>query len=105
MTDRSPLRTAFDRAERLVGEPLESAVATATFMDAVAGGVRLLRGVRQLRDAATAGVLHRFNLPAYSDIRTLTEDMRRLEARVRELSQPQDAAPTPRRPPVRRRRA
>ena len=88
-----------------MGEPLESAVATATFMDAVAGGVRLLRGVRQLRDAATASILHRFNLPAYSDVVALTEEMRRLEARVRELSQPQDAARGPRRPPVRRRRA
>ena len=88
-----------------MGEPLESAVATATFMDAVTGGVRLLRGLRHFREAATAGVLHRFNLPAYSDVVALTEELRRLEARVRELSQPQDPAPPPRRPPVRRRGA
>ena len=105
MTERSPLRTAFDRAERLVGEPLESAVATETFMDAVAGGVRLLRDVRRLREAASAGILHRFNLPAYSDIVALTEELRRLEARVRELSEPQDPGRSPRRPPARVRRA
>ena len=105
MTERSPLRTAFDRAERMVGEPLESAVATETFMDVVAGGVRLLKDVRRLRDAASAGVLHRFNLPAYSDIVALTEELRRLEARVRELPEPQDPGRSPRRSPARGRRA
>lgn len=105
MAERSALRVVFDRVERFVGEPLETAVATEVFMDVAARAVGIMATARHLRDAASAGVLHRFNLPAYSDMVALTEEIRRLEARVRDLSQPVHQAPPKPRSAAPRRRA
>ena len=54
MADRSTLRAVFDRVERIVGQPLERAVLTETFMDAIAGAVHAGATLQQVGDAVSS---------------------------------------------------
>ena len=93
-------RQAFDTAERTVGRPLETIVASPRYLDVALLG-RRIRGV-----AGTAvgipmtTVLHLLNLPARGDIRklsrqvaTLTNEVRQLSAEIDELRRPMPKRP------------
>ena len=95
MAQRSTLRTLFDRAERLIGQRLERAVLTETFMDLVAGTVQALGTAQEVGDAISTALLHRFNLPAHTDLVKLGADVRRLEASVKDLADALQREPRP----------
>lgn len=86
MARRSPLRNAFDRAERLVGEPLEAGVNTDLFLDLMAFAVRAGATLNAISEGLSAGMLHRFNLPSHSDVVELRNEVLRLETRLMELT-------------------
>lgn len=87
-------RQVFDRVERAVGAPLESAVASPRFGTVVSAWVQgqrtLDRAVRQRIDAQVAGVLHLLNVPTRDDVQRLSRQLAVLTAEVRALSLPAD---------------
>jgi hypothetical protein len=84
--ERSPLRQAFDIAERAVGSRLESGVQTDAFLDFVGVTTRLRAAWERRVEEMQAELLHRLNLPAHSDVVRLSDQLARLERRMRELS-------------------
>ena len=84
--ERSPLRQAFDLAERAVGSRLESGVQTDAFLDFVGVTTRLRAAWERRVEEMQAELLHRLNLPAHSDVVRLSDQLARLERRMRELS-------------------
>lgn len=100
--DSRPLwRQVFDKVEGGVAPPLERAVRSEQFADMVGALGRLRSTVERRTERASRRWLHRWNLPAGSDIRRLSEQVASLERRVRELNkrleetggQNQDARP------------
>jgi hypothetical protein len=93
MAAQKPLwRTVFDAAERRIGPAAEALVRTDTFADVVGAISRInhrnrLRTERFLRDG-----WHRLNLPAGSDVKRLSDQVVRLERRVRDLQDQLDAS-------------
>jgi hypothetical protein len=90
--DKPVWRTLFDAAERRIGPAAEQLVRTDTFADIVGAVSRInhrnrLRAQRALRDN-----WHRLNLPAGSDVKRLSEQVTKLERRVRDLQDQLDAA-------------
>ena len=92
-------RKLYDRAERAVGRPLESAVETPAFAAAlaVASQVRaeLVRRCSRLTGAVSSVFtrgLHMASLPAVGDIRHMHRDIVELDGQVRELSHRLDEA-------------
>lgn len=91
---RQPLlRRAFDRAERVIGKPLEDVVESSRFADVFLANKRLRRTARAVLDRPTGAFLHFVNIPARSDVRRvnrqlagLTEEVRSLSARVETLA-------------------
>src|SRR5918998_1605977 len=74
------------RLERAIGGPVEAAVHSETYFDAVAG---LNRGRRQLTDAVESVSrrgLHLLNLPAGTDIRRGREQLARMDRRLLQIS-------------------
>jgi hypothetical protein len=81
----SPLRKAFDSAERLIGRPLERVVSLPeasyvllALQRATITGTRRLEGVR-------VSAVHALSLPAHRDIRRLTAQVSRLQSSVEEI--------------------
>jgi hypothetical protein len=74
------------RLERAVGEPIESAVRSDAYFDAVT----VLNRVRSRLSGTAEGVsrrcLHLVNLPAGSDVRRLREQLSRVERRLDRLA-------------------
>jgi hypothetical protein len=74
------------RLERAIGGPVEAAVRSEAYFDAVA---ELNRGRRRLTDALE-GVskrgLHLLNLPAGTDIRRVREQLARMDRRLLQMS-------------------
>jgi hypothetical protein len=83
---RPDLRRAFDRAERLVGVPLESAVRTHEFADALVISFRVHRFLLRVCERQTRTLLHLVNLPARTDIERLNRQVGALRNEVRDLS-------------------
>lgn len=79
------LRRAFDRAERLVGGPLEDMTATREFADLLTGVIRLQGALYDAYERRGRAALHFLNLPALSDIRRLNRQVITLTREVREL--------------------
>jgi hypothetical protein len=74
------------RAERAVGRPIEAAVHSDVYFDAVA---ELSRGTRRVTDAVESVSkrgLHLLNLPAGTDIRRVREQLARMDRRLLEMS-------------------
>jgi hypothetical protein len=81
----------FDAAERRIGPAAEQLVRSDTFADVVGAVSRInhrnrLRAERLLRDS-----WHRLNLPAGSDVKRLSDQVTKLERRVRDLQDQLDA--------------
>jgi hypothetical protein len=72
------------RIERAVGEPLESALSSDKYFDSVAGANRLVARLTGTAESLSRQWLHLWNLPAFSDIRGVRQQLARLE---RELAQ------------------
>ena len=73
------------RVERTIGEPVERAVRTDTYFDAVTKATRATAKVRRTAEGASRRALHLLNLPAGSDVRRLREQLLRMERRLNAL--------------------
>jgi hypothetical protein len=74
------------RLERAVGGPVEAAVRSDTYFDAVA---ELNRGTRTVTDAmesVSKRALHLLNLPAGTDIRRMREQLARMDRRLLQVA-------------------
>jgi hypothetical protein len=92
---------AFASIERAVGERLETATRSDEFADLLTRLSRIDAGLRHGYLRVTADALHRANLPAWSDLRTLAEQVTALERRLADLAlelerRPADGAVRPR---------
>jgi len=74
------------RLERAIGEPIESAVHSDTYFDLVSTTTRVRRRVVGTAEGVSRRCLHLLNLPAGSDIRTMRQQLARMERRLNELS-------------------
>jgi hypothetical protein len=77
---------AFVGVERAVGGRLETAARSREFAELLTRVSRMSSGLRRLYLGATADTLHRANLPAWSDVRALAEQVTSLERRVADLT-------------------
>jgi hypothetical protein len=84
-------RRVFDRAERLAGEPLEGAVQTHTFVDALVLSLRVQRALWRSVERGTRAALHVANLPARSDVDRLSRQVAAMRKELREVSGRLDA--------------
>jgi hypothetical protein len=74
------------RVERAIGEPVESAVRSDTYFDAVTVINRVRRkAIGTVEDVSRRG-LHLFNLPAGTDVRRMREQLSRMERRLEQLT-------------------
>lgn len=74
------------RFERAIGVPIESAVRSDAYFDAVARATRAQAFVANVVENASREWLHLFNLPAESDVRTLREQLARMDRRLMAIS-------------------
>lgn len=85
-----PLRVVFDKVERAVGAPLEDAVSSRRYGQAISfwvnGPMSVQRSVRRSVDNKLAAVLHGLNIPTRSDVNRLNRQLAVLTAEVRALS-------------------
>jgi len=72
--------------ERAIGEPIESAVHSDTYFDVVSTTTRVRRRVVGTAEGVSRRCLHLLNLPAGSDIRSMRQQLARMERRLNELS-------------------
>ena len=79
------LRTVL-RVERAIGEPIESAVRSDTYYDLVSTTTRARRKVTGTAEGVSRRCLHLLNLPAGSDIRSMRQQLARMERRLNQLS-------------------
>ncbi|MBV9607173.1 MAG: hypothetical protein JO027_18810 [Solirubrobacterales bacterium] len=74
------------RLERAIGEPIESAVRSETYFDVISASTRVRRKVLGTAEGVSKRCLHLLNLPAGSDIRTMRQQLARMERRLNQLS-------------------
>ncbi len=74
------------RLERAIGEPIESAVRSETYFDVISATTRVRRKVVGTAEGVSKRCLHLLNLPAGSDIRTMRQQLSRMERRLNQLS-------------------
>jgi hypothetical protein len=74
------------RLERAIGKPIESAVRSDTYFDLVSTTTRVRRKVTGTAEGVSRRALHLLNLPAGSDIRTMRQQLARMERRLNQLS-------------------
>lgn len=100
-------RQVFDKVERAVGRPLEEAVASPTYADVIAIGIKTQRAVNGILGRAVGGavgnVLRVINVPTRDDVLRLNRQLAVLSAEVRTLGAAQQAARGPARPQQARR--
>jgi hypothetical protein len=75
------------RLERAIGEPVEHAVRSDAYFDAVTVLDRARRKALGAVEGASRRGLHLFNLPARTDIRRMRHQLTRLERRLNELGE------------------
>ena len=75
------------RLERAVGEPVESAVRSDTYFDAVSIVTRTTGKAKSTAESLSRRGLHLLNLPAGSDVKRLREQLLRMERRLAQLSE------------------
>ena len=83
---KSLLRRSFDRAERLVGAPLEDFVHTRQFADAMVVAFKLQTGSRRVVESSTRTLLHLWNIPTRSDVMRVSRQIAVLENSVRSMA-------------------
>lgn len=90
MADQPVWRKGFDRVERALGRPLEEAVSSQRYIDALVVGVKVQvavnRKLRQTVDRQIGAVLHMVNVPTRRDVRRLSQQMATLTGEVRSLA-------------------
>jgi hypothetical protein len=87
MPDRPPTwRQGFDAVERQLTPRLEALVQSEQFAVAVGLLARVQRAVEGEMARNTRRVLHRFNLPAGTDVARILNEIGQLRVQVRELS-------------------
>lgn len=74
------------RLERALGEPIEAAVHSDTYFDLVSTTTRVRRKVAGTAEGVSRRCLHLLNLPAGSDIRSMRQQLARMERRLNQLS-------------------
>jgi hypothetical protein len=74
------------RAERAIGQPVESAVRSDIYFDVVSTTTRVRRKAQGAAEGASRRCLHLLNLPAGSDIRNVRQQLARIERRLNQLS-------------------
>jgi hypothetical protein len=74
------------RLERAIGEPVESAVHSDAYFDAVAELTRLRARAVGAVEGVSRRCLHLFNLPAGTDLRRVREQLSRMERRIEEIN-------------------
>ena len=74
------------RLERAIGEPIESAVRSDTYFDLLSTTQRVRRKVSGKAEGVSRRCLHLLNLPAGTDIRTMRQQLARMERRLNQLS-------------------
>jgi hypothetical protein len=74
------------RLERAIGEPVESAVHSDTYFDAVAELTRLRARAIGAVEGVSRRCLHLLNLPAGTDLRRVREQLSRMERRIEEIN-------------------
>jgi hypothetical protein len=79
--------TAVQRLERLIGEPVEAAVRTDTYFDAVTTINRARRKTIGLVEGVSKRAWHMVNLPAGTDVRRMREQLARMERRLNQLGE------------------
>jgi hypothetical protein len=84
-------RRTFDLVERGVGVPLEAAVRSDLYFDALAVATRVRKGAGAHVERLSRRGLHLLNLPAGSDMRRLNDQLARLDRRVLSLSKQLEA--------------
>ncbi len=70
------------RLERAVGAPLETVLHSDPYFDLVTEATRLRARTARLLEGVSSRSLHMLNLPAGSDIRTVREQLTRVERRL-----------------------
>jgi hypothetical protein len=78
---------AVHRLERAIGEPVEAAVRSDTYFDAVTTINRTSRKTIGLVEGLSRRAWHMFNLPAGTDVRRMREQLARMERRLNQLSE------------------
>jgi hypothetical protein len=92
---------AIHRFERAIGIPVESAVRSDAYFDFVTQANRARARLTRTFEQMSEEWLHRFNLPAGTDIRRLREQLARVERQLnrvaKDLADREKAAEKPRR--------
>jgi hypothetical protein len=78
---------AVHRLERAVGEPVEAAVRTDTYFDLMTKVTRTTKAAKRKVSGASTRGLHLLNLPAGTDVRSLRDQLARMERRLNQLSE------------------
>jgi hypothetical protein len=74
------------RAERAIGEPVEAAVRSDAYFDAVAGMNKAAARLSGAVEGVSKRGWHALNLPAGTDVRRLREQLARMDRRMAELT-------------------
>jgi hypothetical protein len=77
---------AIQRFERAIGEPVETAVRSDAYFDFVAQANRARARLTRTFEELSEEWLHRFNLPAGSDVRRLREQLSRVERQLNQVA-------------------
>jgi hypothetical protein len=89
-------RRAFDRVERAIGEPLENAAGSSTYVDVLVRGMKVQRAVGgavgRVAGGAVNVVLRAANLPTRNDMTKLSRQVTVLTSEVRQLKSAQQPA-------------
>jgi hypothetical protein len=89
-------RRAFDKIERLLGEPLEGAVASQQFVDVMAVGMKARRTATGAVSGVVRGVagvvLRTVNIPTRDDVQRMNRNLVVLTTEVRRLKAEQQAS-------------
>src|SRR5579875_678830 len=75
------------RAERAIGEPVESAVHSETYFEVVSTVNRVRRRAGGAVEGVSRRALHMLNLPTASDVRRMRQQLARMERRLNQLSE------------------
>jgi hypothetical protein len=86
MSEKSPLRGAYDAAERLAAPPLSAIASSADTYHALGVVGKLGRFVGRRVEGVTSGVWHIVGLPSRGDMRRLRTQIGQLDREVRRLT-------------------
>ena len=92
---RSPLRKAFNVAERAVAVRVEPLVQTGGFATAMSRYVAINRRVGRTLSKVTGGVLHLVSIPTTTDVARLHEHLNAVDQQLSQLTRELEKGPGP----------